>query len=86
VERLDIGDLADLVMVAPGEEPHDGAGNRPCGCSCCGWWRRRIRGSGARPSPRRRRSRGATTPSRAATVRVRDRGRTTSRPIRFTVT
>jgi hypothetical protein len=24
VERLDIGDLADLVPVAPGEEPHDG--------------------------------------------------------------
>ena len=25
VERLDIGDLADLVLVAPGEEPHGGA-------------------------------------------------------------
>ena len=24
MQRLDIGDLADLVPVAPGEEPHDG--------------------------------------------------------------
>ena len=37
-------------------------GNRPCGCSCCGSWRRRIRGSGARHDRRHRRSpRGSPT-------------------------
>jgi hypothetical protein len=32
------------------------AGNSPCGCSCCGWWRRRTPKIGAAWSPRRRRS------------------------------
>ena len=35
MQRLDIGDLADLVMVAPGEEPRGRPDNRPCACFCC---------------------------------------------------
>ena len=57
VQRLDVGELADLVVLAPGEEPARRRGNRPSACSCCGWWRRRIPGSGVRRARRRRRSR-----------------------------
>ena len=44
------------------------------GCSCCGCWRRRIRGSGGRPGRRRRRSSPARPRRHATRALLRHRG------------
>jgi len=60
VERVDIGDFVDRVIVAPG---------RSALCSCCGWWRRRIRGKRrAAWSPASAITRGTTMPAWPATL------------------
>jgi len=55
VQRLDVGEPIELVTVAPGEEPADGMQIGPPGCSGCGWWGRRTRGSDGWRARRRRR-------------------------------
>ena len=56
MERLDIDEPADAVLLEPGEERARRPGNRPCGCCRSRSRRRKNRGNGVPPDRRRWRS------------------------------